>query len=93
MDEYIEREALLNEAKKRAQAFSVALIYEAIKEAPACDVVEVIRCSECQHWGGVVFGNVCKRWSAPLAGMKNCTKPDDFCSYGERKADENAENI
>lgn len=28
--------------EKRAQAFSVALIYEAIKEAPACDVVEVV---------------------------------------------------
>lgn len=62
MPEYIEREALLNEAKKRAQAFSVALIYEAIKEAPACDVVEVVRgewveiqkydifeCSECGY--------------------------------------------
>lgn len=40
--EYIEREALLNEARKRAKAFSVALIYEAIKEAPAADVVEVV---------------------------------------------------
>lgn len=46
MPEYIEREALLNEAKKRAKAFSSALIYEAIKEAPAADVVEVVY----GHW-------------------------------------------
>ena len=45
----------------------------------------LLRCKDCTHWGGVVFGNVCRRWSAPLAGMKNCTGPDDFCSYGERK--------
>ena len=51
----------------------------------------VIRCKDCQHYGGVVFGNVCRRWSAPLAGMKNCTKPDDFCSYGERRTNNEPE--
>lgn len=59
----------------------------------SANVSEVIKCKDCKNWGGVVFGNACKRWSAPLAGMKNCTQPDDFCSYGERKGDENAENI
>lgn len=44
-----------------------------------------VRCKECTQWGGVAFGNVCRRWSAPFAGMKNCTGPDDYCSYGERK--------
>jgi len=48
-------------------------------------VVVPVRCKDCTQWGGVPFGNVCRRWSAPLAGMKNCTGPDDFCSYGERK--------
>ena len=92
MAEYIEREALKKKlGDLHFSNYGYALI--AINEMPTADVVEVIRCSECQHWGGVVFGNVCKRWSAPLAGMKNCTQPDDFCSYGERKGDENAENI
>ena len=53
-----------------------------VKEMPT---IEVVRCKECKSWGGVTFGNICRRWSAPLAGMKNCTGPDDFCSYGERK--------
>jgi hypothetical protein len=39
MPEYIEREALLEEARKRAKAFSSVLIYEAIKQAPTADVV------------------------------------------------------
>lgn len=53
--------------------------------APTANVVEVTRCKDCAQWGGVAFGNVCRRWSAPLAGMKNCTSPDDYCSYGECK--------
>ena len=57
-----------------------------IGTAPTVDAVEVVRCKDCEQWGGVTFGNVCRRWSAPLAGMKNCTKPDDFCSYVERRS-------
>ena len=56
-----------------------------MEQTPTIDAVPVVRCKDCKQWGGVAFGNVCRRWSAPLAGMKNCTKPDDFCSYGERK--------
>ena len=50
--------------------------------------VGVVRCKDCKNYGGVAFGDVCRRWSAPLAGMKNCTRPNDFCSYGERKDNE-----
>ena len=56
-----------------------------VADAPTVDAVPVVRCKDCKNWGGVAFGNVCRRWSAPLFGMKNCTGPDDFCSYGERK--------
>lgn len=58
------------------------------KAMEALELAEsVVRCKDCKQYGGVAFGNVCRRWSAPLAGMKNCTKPDDFCSYAERRAD------
>lgn len=49
------------------------------------DVVKVVRCKECVHWSGVTLGNVCKRWSSPLEGLKNCTTSDDYCSYAEKK--------
>ena len=91
MADLIDRAALL---EKTTYLWCEAFGYEAcvccddIKDAPAVDAVEVIRCKECKHWGGVPFGNICRRWSAPLEGMKNCTKPGDFCSYGERRPDE-----
>ena len=59
----------------------------AVAIAVRMDGVDVVRCKNCTEWGGVPFGNVCRRWSAPLAGMKNCTGPDDYCSYGKRRTD------
>lgn len=63
----------------------IATAITEIEDAPTADAVEV-RCKDCTEWGGVPFANVCRRWSAPLAGMKNCTGPDDYCSYGKRRA-------
>ena len=37
------------------------------------DFVRVVRCKDCKHWD---FGD-CYR--------QELTRPDDFCSYGERK--------
>lgn len=56
-----------------------------ILSAPAVDAVEVVRCKDC------IF---CKPSAAP--GMFFCdwhrdyfeTFPDDFCSHGERRADD-----
>ena len=47
------------------------------------DVVEVVRCKDCIHWGGVAYGFVCRK----LSGIetKICMGADHFCSYGERK--------
>lgn len=64
-----------------AYEFSGDLINE-----PTADVVEVVRCKDCKYWGGITFGNICRRWTG--LNVKNCTKPNDFCSYGERRETE-----
>ena len=53
-----------------------------LREAPTVDAVEVVRCRECKHYEihkPKVLEN-CERngYIIPM-------KPDDFCSYGERK--------
>ena len=65
-------------------------IYNAIKEAPTVDAVEVVRCKDCKH---------CKKYRNRLDPMRNhqlCVRmdkyafgveEDDFCSYGERRTD------
>ena len=47
-----------------------------IDEAPAADVVEVVRCKDCKHF----VSEVCRHDFA-----MNLCRGDDFCSYGERK--------
>lgn len=47
--------------------------------------VDVVRCSECRHWGGVAFGFVCRKFSGEHT--KICMHKDDFCSYGERRSE------
>lgn len=47
------------------------------------DMVEVVRCKDCKHWGGVTFGYICRRFSGTY--IRNETRETDFCSYGERK--------
>ena len=49
--------------------------YDHIKELPAADVTEVVRCKDCINWNG----NTC----ITIWGMAN-TKPNDYCSRGER---------
>jgi hypothetical protein len=44
---------------------------------------DTVRCRDCKHWGGETFGYICKAWSG--INTKNHTKPDEFCSRGERK--------
>ena len=53
------------------------------------DVVEVVRCKDCLYYGGITYGNVCRRFSA--LNVKNCTKPTDFCSFGVAKMDRKGE--
>lgn len=53
-------------------------------EGDAVDAVEVVRCKDCKH---LMFSDCygeCGR--AYLSGI---VRPDDFCSYGERKDNEN----
>lgn len=86
MAEYIEREALLEEARKRAKAFSSVLIYEAIKQAPAADVVEVVRCCDCEHkQENPDTNNTCYLTCNLKYGLKGTIDPTDYCSYGRRK--------
>lgn len=63
-----------------------------IEDAPAVDAVPVVRCKDCKVCRGFPGPDIeqnelglCK-WSGTLM------KPDDFCSYGERRADNGKAN-
>ena len=47
---------------------------------PAVDAVPVVRCKDCKHYGCCVWDDFCEIHDTSM-------QQDDFCSYGERKAD------
>lgn len=86
MSDLISREALLVVPNVRKVAeydetgeyiTYFAVPEDAIKNAPAVDAVEVVRCKDCAFyipWGDE--GKICGR----VGGYYGKTKPDDFCS-------------
>ena len=57
-----------------------------IEAAPTVDAVPVVRCRECKHCDPENYH--CDHPMGTAAPLRR--KPDDFCSYGERK--EGADN-
>ena len=53
-----------------------------VDRIPAADVVEVVRCKDCRHWGGVTFGYICRRFSGTT--LRNETRENDYCSFGAK---------
>lgn len=51
-----------------------------LAEIPTADVAPVVHCKNCKH----LFGTLCT-----VCGLLS-RKPEDFCSYGERKDDTDA---
>ena len=98
--EYIEREALLQRIDDEfdLQYGEIEInprdFYEMVEDAPAADVVEVVRCKDCKH--KVNFQNRimcdrnarCSSDGSEWYGL-TATNNDNFCSYGERKEEEN----
>lgn len=49
------------------------------QQTPTADVVEVVRCKDCKH---LMFSDM---YGECLQAHMGIVRPDDFCSYGERK--------
>ena len=61
-----------------------------IETIPIADVADVVRCKGCRYYSqsrnfGGEIKMYCDKWSLDKLIY---TKPDDFCSYGERRTDD-----
>lgn len=73
MAEYIDRDELIKGRVENDPVRIAALC------APAADVVSVVRCRDCRY---LMFSDCygeCRR------GNLGIVRPDDYCSYGERR--------
>lgn len=83
--EYIDREAA--NLALAEQGFDWDKAKQALASVPAADVAPVVRCKDCKWFvdnnGGEWYG--CKMFQVVRITPEDAPKPDDFCSYGERK--------
>lgn len=90
---YIEREPLLEIAKElQGKPFGAPLIVRAIENAPTVDVVEVVRCKDCEHWDErgydpiiEVRHGICEKPLGEYICHNIFTVENDYCSCGERR--------
>ena len=84
MSRYIDADALkewLDEYLSVFKKYDKGTIKGFVDHAPSIDIV---RCKECKRWNT----NGCHLDVGECEWAFYMTKPDDYCSYGERKSDE-----
>lgn len=60
-------------------------LHELLRMAGGTDFVDVVRCKDCKH---LKSSNACYCHAADENGTPIFVRDNDFCSYGERKADD-----
>ena len=79
MKDYVSRDYLLGEYDRQHQG-PPGGARKIIAEAPAADVVEVVRCCECIYHDDESQYHYCHKWG------RNCPNDSDFfCKWGKRK--------
>ena len=82
--EYIERSEVIRTILGQTPEHYPELYYRDIKELPAADVLEVVRCKDCEHY--FCDTPYCKKHKVGYCAFDEIVKDKNhFCSYGERK--------
>nr|DAR10647.1 MAG TPA: hypothetical protein [Caudoviricetes sp.] len=94
MTEYVERKAIMEfpirkdhcdkEHANKHFIFGVESVLEYVENLPAADVAPVVRCKGCTHYDMGVCLKIYSDGNAHPEAWQS-RRPEDFCSYGERK--------
>ena len=93
MDDLVRKQTVLNmidDVQFGNITDKLTRLHEAVHNLPPVDAVEVLRCKDCKHWvrdGNESYGYAMFCKANCSLGGQGIKKPDDYCSYGERKTD------
>lgn len=79
-----ELEGLFNKQIEQGATDAFDAFDDALQDATTVDAVPVVRCKGCLHYGMGVCLKIYSDGNVHAAAWQK-RKPDDFCSYGERK--------
>lgn len=91
--EYIERDSIYRRVKTATNPYgkptldykSGVKVLNMIKQEPAADVVEVVRCEDCQHGQRNNIGQLKGHYICEYETDGHLKHPRHFCGYGERR--------
>ena len=72
-------------------------IQRLIADTPTVDAVEVVRCKDCKHayinkYSAESGVALCRLLTKRIGSFNFITEHDDFCSFGERRTEENGDS-
>jgi hypothetical protein len=85
-----ELECLFNEQIEQGRTDAFDAFDDALQDATTVDAVPVVRCKDCKHYDMGVCLKLYSGGNVHSAAWQK-RKPEDFCSYGERKDGDDAE--
>lgn len=84
-NEKVDMAECLIDARTAERFATFCALGDAVEEMPTADAVEVVRCKDCKHYRN----GICEQIEYIMDGYYHGTfeekRPDDFCSYGEKK--------
>ena len=93
MAEYIDRvDAIKAVNEQNALTMTRAALIDVLNGIPAADVTPVVHCKGCKHYDLGVCLKIYSNGNAHPEAWQS-RKPEDFCSYGERKDKADAEGL
>ena len=85
MSRYIEYEPIMAKLEKEVKlADDWKTAHEIANVVKYAQSIDIVRCGECKEYCDWLDGKICVR----LGSYHGDTKPDDFCSYGERREED-----
>ena len=92
MSRYIDAQEAFNLLADAPQAIVPKVIWKVgIRSIlDQCNAIDIVRCAECKWWlDNLNEDNTDEDYiECPFDGTRRIPKPDDFCSFGERKESE-----
>lgn len=88
MNRYIDADALVKRLKHSPLFLGTNMqfkdgVVDLVEKQPAADVVEVVRCKDCIYYEANCCFN--KQWDMESSQEIPTVREIDYCSYGERK--------
>lgn len=84
-NEKVDMAECLIDARTAERFATFCALADAVEEMPTADAEVVVRCKECMHYRN----GICEKIEYIMDGYYHGTfeekRPDDFCSYGEKK--------